>query len=468
MQKVYLLLRNNKQSGPYSLEEILQLNLKPFDLVWMHGRSAAWQYPGEIETLKPYVSETPQAEMPFKPIATAAMEQEKFPQTEKTVAKKNELPRNVFVSIPKSYQPLQHETPVPKIEPVNEPVSPYAGIAYPEEKPRQAEPVTTNYSRSINTVEEDYTNWMYQKKTKKKFSVNSKDFVIAALILGIIAGGYYVMSRPSVTQTLLPANKLNTPAVATVPEINSQSENKPQQESGSPAPIEKTSLPKDSKMKNPASVPKQETRSVPPANPVQHPTSNEKPKPNIPSNDEVITSREPEPAQPGNKIPAPAEKKKKLGDVIKNIFTKKDKKETAKNTEVVTEEPRPAENRQATRREENTENRKAPEKNSAETNTAALTSMIDLSSNAPDNWMMGIKNLKITLRNRSEATLQTASVQVNYYDENNQLLDKKMIYFSNVAPKAKATVSAPDHKFADHVEYKLVTVSAKEDRYAQN
>ena len=57
MHKVYLLLRNNRQTGPHSLDELLQLNLKPFDLVWVEGRSAAWRYPGEIDSLKPYVSE---------------------------------------------------------------------------------------------------------------------------------------------------------------------------------------------------------------------------------------------------------------------------------------------------------------------------------------------------------------------------------------------------------------------------
>ena len=41
MHKVYLLLRNNRQTGPYSLDELLKLNLKPFDLVWVDGRSAA-------------------------------------------------------------------------------------------------------------------------------------------------------------------------------------------------------------------------------------------------------------------------------------------------------------------------------------------------------------------------------------------------------------------------------------------
>jgi hypothetical protein len=308
---------------------------------------------------------------------------------------------------------------------------------------------------------------MYQKKATKKTPVNRKDLVIAVLILAIIGGGYYVMSRPSVTTVVLPDNQKNQPIATAVPETNpaTANENTQQPESVS-APDEKSSRPKDSKMKNPASVSGKETRSVSVANPVSKPTSNEKTKPNIPSDEESIAKQEPEITQKQKTAPAPAEKKKKLGDVIKNIFTKKEKKEPAKNNELVLEEPRPADNRQATHRQN--DNNTAPQKNPAEVNTAALATMIDLTSNAPDNWMMGIKNLKITLRNRSEATLQSASVQVNYYNENNELLEKKMIYFSNVAPKAKATVAAPDHKFADHVDFKLVTVSAKEDRYAQN
>ena len=59
----YLLLRSNKQSGPYSLEEIQRLELKAYDLVWVEGKSAAWRYPGEIEELKSFAP--PVEEQPF-------------------------------------------------------------------------------------------------------------------------------------------------------------------------------------------------------------------------------------------------------------------------------------------------------------------------------------------------------------------------------------------------------------------
>jgi hypothetical protein len=58
----YLLLRNNKESGPYHLQQLKEMGLKAYDLIWVEGRSAAWRYPGEVEELKefaPIVEEQP-------------------------------------------------------------------------------------------------------------------------------------------------------------------------------------------------------------------------------------------------------------------------------------------------------------------------------------------------------------------------------------------------------------------------
>ena len=58
----YLLLRDNKQSGPYTVEELIAKGLKPYDLVWLDGKSAAWRYPSEIPDFNgfaPAVEEQP-------------------------------------------------------------------------------------------------------------------------------------------------------------------------------------------------------------------------------------------------------------------------------------------------------------------------------------------------------------------------------------------------------------------------
>ncbi len=56
----YLLLRNNKESGPFTIEEIKGMSLKPYDLLWVVGKSAAWRYPGEINELKSFAPPVPE------------------------------------------------------------------------------------------------------------------------------------------------------------------------------------------------------------------------------------------------------------------------------------------------------------------------------------------------------------------------------------------------------------------------
>ena len=54
MERVYLLLRNNMQSGPFTIGELLQQQLKPSDMIWIEGKSSAWTYLSELE-LSPFI-----------------------------------------------------------------------------------------------------------------------------------------------------------------------------------------------------------------------------------------------------------------------------------------------------------------------------------------------------------------------------------------------------------------------------
>ncbi|MGN6495238.1 MAG: hypothetical protein ACTHLE_24840 [Agriterribacter sp.] len=49
--KEYLLLRNNAQSGPYTLDELRVMGLRAYDLVWVENKSFSWKYPSEISEL---------------------------------------------------------------------------------------------------------------------------------------------------------------------------------------------------------------------------------------------------------------------------------------------------------------------------------------------------------------------------------------------------------------------------------
>ena len=57
----FLLLRNNIESGPYSLEELKLAGIWSTDLLWIEGRSNEWQSPDKIEEIRPFVYETQKA-----------------------------------------------------------------------------------------------------------------------------------------------------------------------------------------------------------------------------------------------------------------------------------------------------------------------------------------------------------------------------------------------------------------------
>ena len=66
MERVYLLLRNNQESGPFTIGELLQQQLKPEDMVWVEGKSKAWTYLSELQLL-PIVDSISEENKPAKP-----------------------------------------------------------------------------------------------------------------------------------------------------------------------------------------------------------------------------------------------------------------------------------------------------------------------------------------------------------------------------------------------------------------
>lgn len=146
----YLLLRDNKQTGPYSLEEILTKGFKPYDLIWVEGKSAGWRYPGELPefaTIVTMVEEQPFDRFYKKKPAEASVQntvQEKI-VTEDT---KSEAPiaipadRKVYVSTPApspkktSTEPMVVKDPAPAIKSINtskEPTEPLRQMSVPDD-----------------------------------------------------------------------------------------------------------------------------------------------------------------------------------------------------------------------------------------------------------------------------------------------------------------------------------------------
>ena len=71
MGKVYMLLRNNTEAGPFGLEDLLKQKLQTSDLIWVEGESMLWQEPSKFEELKFKVQPSEPKTIP-KYCATAA------------------------------------------------------------------------------------------------------------------------------------------------------------------------------------------------------------------------------------------------------------------------------------------------------------------------------------------------------------------------------------------------------------
>lgn len=195
VMETYLLLRSNKQSGPYSLDQLISFGLKPYDLVWIEGKSAAWRYPSEVDGLKnfaPAVEEQPYDRFFKKPSEEPKTEVVvKEAQKTETLITKNITPkiehepvtstRKVFVSMPgKSVpQPIAPSPVAVKSRIVKEekkiPIVPEVKTTEPSlnEKFARTEipaDLNENYSESLDEIKKRYTETYLSRKKKSKWT----------------------------------------------------------------------------------------------------------------------------------------------------------------------------------------------------------------------------------------------------------------------------------------------------------
>lgn len=216
--KTYLLLRNNKESGPYTTEELISKGLKAYDLVWIEGRSTAWRYPSEVEELKEYAPSV--EEQPFDRFYKKNTPAQK---TETVIAEqppaKKEKPRYRIAAAWKKIETAP-DSVIPSKEPVSTfktdtpattpswkevysewkseaPVDKTSELPSPVVKKETVE-LETKYSRSLDEIKERYVESVLKPKTKKgiNLSVNTKQFGEAALVVLVLAFGLWMVFKP--------------------------------------------------------------------------------------------------------------------------------------------------------------------------------------------------------------------------------------------------------------------------------
>jgi hypothetical protein len=477
----YLLLRNNKEQGPLSLQHLIQLGLKPYDLVWVEGKSAAWRYPSEIPELKPYAAaveeqpfdrfykkheekpeerETPVIQFPDElkeekiikeePVRKQPVEHrsipdivfpddEQYQQYKPQVEKQEEksYPRKtVYVTMP--LQPMHEPRQELKQEPVYKRQEPVFNLqSYPIDDTYE-EPVSLNtkYSQPLDEIKEMYV----QKLQDRKKQSAQKKFVIAAIkkaavVIGIISIGVligFAIKPKGSTAKLAVANTVQQKTETTQDEsIPDQRKESLQKGKETPTHI---LTEKNSQQEKPKKKLVQETQ---PANEVYKPVET---KPIVSENKKAVMPKQ-KPAEEKNDEPEITQNP----GVDVNASTGERSKKTRTNSGI--------DNNEEENREESNSSSKGND----------IRDMVSIRSN--DYYVVafgGIRNLQLTVLNDSKYVLDKVTVKVDYVRPNGATFKSDNIQFKGVSANGSSTIRMPDTNRGVKVYYKIVKVESKE------
>ena len=186
MQRIYRIFRNNKEMGPFGLEELEHLSLSPSDLIWVDGQSAGWRYPSEITTLKynpaKTVVKSPEAKISQGPEAVSG---------QRSAALNNNAPeaKNTFAQ-----EPEPEEWNERKLEQkANELYQRVA--AFTQSKNNQKESSQTKYARSLDDLKQEYADWLDRKKHKQLRTTTARNLLVLSVVILLTGAGFLLIYK---------------------------------------------------------------------------------------------------------------------------------------------------------------------------------------------------------------------------------------------------------------------------------
>lgn len=417
MKNSYILLRNNKESGPHTFAALENLGLKPNDLIWVEGQSVCWLYPGEISELKSLSAAGPKPQ----PIVAAPVTEEEPGLVMETVSSDPVIPekittptpapasskgvpsdkKSVFISMPASAAKEEYVQSAPAT--VKQSVQPLHFTAE-EEQPE----TTTKYSQPLEEIKE-----MYVKKLqdRKKKAVNRKNLLrtlrTAAVIAGLLGTGLLAgillqkgNSKKAVQNTGASKQAVQQPestsSLQTVPVDAGNSENL---------------LPE-----NNANLPSETITDIPVETKPEPPAVNPRTKKTI----APVTNE-----NTGTNNPGP--------DIL-----------TASN----------GERNSKTRHD-------APE-----TQTVSIESISPLVSVKSNEYKIaafgGIKDLQLTVTNDSKYILDNVQVEIQYLKPSDETVKTETLYFKTVPPNGTQTIAVPKSSRGVKVNYRITRIESKQ------
>lgn len=448
----YRLLRNNKEAGPFSQEQLIGMGLKAYDLVWVDGKSAAWRYPSEIPELAAYapaVEEQPFDRFYRRSPAPVPKSKPRF-RIKADWRKVDDTPAALqsqpSADVPAAPAPayvaaVAPESPLP-VNPA--PATPhtiipaeFAGVtAAGSAKAASHTQVIpeTRYSESLDSIKERYSSTVLQRGHSKKGNILRYAAVVG--LFPVLAAGIWIGTSWS------NRNKLeNVPAetAATVSEV-------PQ--SSAPASALDDASP--------------ETAPVEEIAPVQTLERSETPASNQPAQGET-TPPPPRQITVKNQIKSvqPSKSNNHVGQTAAANNTPLVRTAVNKTTVPVT---------QSTVSRPVTENKppvtintpsQAPSQAYENTATTGKNKINDYVAVKEEYEQMdeNSRQVKLRVHNKSSIPLDLVVVDLQYYDANGRFKKGETLYVNNLSARDEVTLDAPAAKNNQRVNYKVSLLS---------
>jgi len=466
--KMYLLLRNNKQSGPYSFDDLKSMGLKAYDLVWLEGKSAAWRYPSELEELSsfaPAVEEQPFDRFYKKASPAAATANNVFNDSSGndigvSVRSTTEMPvavevetqspkstpmaspgkRIIYVTMPAGKSPAGRESTVTE-KPVREPAfrepvtETYREIPVREPIVREIAPsyaraAIEDYSAQPADEQMSLVDYLPRRKSRKTSLKNPNTravthFVAIGLgILALLAAGIFIgLSLNKDTLGLQHKMVANVPAESKQPIVHPTAQQLPEPAVTSPS----ASTDQENPTVNNAAVPTRTVKTTPQTSGKSSPQSAGK----------TARDRSAHGAVQFTTVPAT--------------------KDSATATI-------PAMQREAVHRSDNAETR---HDNTGTVDKDALRAAVaNQVSVGANNYSIGtfggISNLQVTVTNRSAYPLDLVVVEVQYVQANKKVFKTEPLYFHSIGAGSALMLEAPKSSRGIKVQYKVTTINSRE------
>jgi hypothetical protein len=417
----YLLLRDNKQSGPYTVPELIEKGIKPYDLVWLDGKSVAWRYPSEIEELKAYspaVEEQPFDRFYKRPepvVKTAPITAAEQPSIEHSAyvpkvavqATEESLPpqKKVYINFPASPSPAK------KIAAEYKPLATGQKTVIPEPAP---EPVSFVEKSSFTPSTERISS--YDKYNTKPAS--NRNYIYYTAAACIILLGFVVVLFLNNRSQKEQLQELNT--------IVKQIENKKASEAAVTATPVKNVTP------DPAPPATSETIVNP-----ELLSDNDYSKPNT----EAKTS-----TTPATQQTSPAAKQSGKPVEIAPGITYKERP-VLRRADNQTTDATPAVSNETTER--------------ALSSSENIYKLVSVKPNSYKTGVLGgISNLQFELTNNSKRELYKVAVEIKYLGPEKKVVNKQTVYFENISPGQHSTIDVPRSKRGVSIDYSITDIKS--------